>query len=99
GRDLATAWREGAEAYLGMTVAGFPNFFMMYGPNTNATTSILLILEAQARYIVSAVRALRRSGARFMNVRDERQRAFNTELQGMLDQTVWARTDCSTYSK
>lgn len=99
GRDLNEAWRDGAEAYLGITVTGFPNFFMMYGPNTNATTSIIVVLEAQARYIVSAILTLKSRGARYMNVRAERQRDFNAELQTMLAATVWARTDCSTYSK
>jgi cation diffusion facilitator CzcD-associated flavoprotein CzcO len=99
GCDLNEAWRNGAEAYLGITVTGFPNFFMMYGPNTNATTSIILVLECQARYIVSAIRTLRRKRARFMNVRAERQREFNAELQARLSATVWARTDCFTYSK
>src|SRR6516165_278686 len=60
GRDLNEAWRNGAEAYLGLTVNGCPNFFMMYGPNTNAITSIIYMLECQSRYIVSAIALLRR---------------------------------------
>lgn len=99
GRDLNEAWRDGAEAYLGITVTGFPNFFMMYGPNTNATTSIIFMLECQARYIVSAIRTLNRKRARFMNVRADRQRQFNAELQQRMAATVWARSDCSNYSK
>ncbi|HWM47440.1 MAG TPA: NAD(P)/FAD-dependent oxidoreductase [Xanthobacteraceae bacterium] len=99
GLDLKQAWRDGAEAYLGITVAGFPNFFMMYGPNTNATTSIIFMLECQARYIVSAIRTLRRKRARFMTVRADQQRAFNAELQERLAATVWARPDCFSYTK
>lgn len=99
GRDLNDAWRDGAEAYLGITATGFPNFFMIYGPNTNATTSIIFVLECQARYIVSAIKTLRRTRARFMNVRAERQREFNEELQKMLSTTVWARNDCFSYTK
>jgi len=99
GLDLKQAWRDGAEAYLGITVAGFPNFFMMYGPNTNATTSIIFMLECQARYIVSAIRTLRRKRARFMTVRADRQRAFNAELQERLAATVWVRPDCFSYTK
>jgi cation diffusion facilitator CzcD-associated flavoprotein CzcO len=99
GRDLNEAWREGAEAYLGLTVTGFPNFFMMYGPNTNAVASIIYMLECQARYIVSAIRTLGRRGARFMNVRADMQRRFNEEAQARLATTIPARPDCFTYFK
>ena len=54
--DLNEVWREGAEAYLGMTVAGFPNLFIMYGPNTNlGSGSIIFQLESQMAYIADAV--------------------------------------------
>jgi cation diffusion facilitator CzcD-associated flavoprotein CzcO len=99
GRDLNDAWRNGAEAYLGLTVNGFPNFFMMYGPNTNAITSIIYMLECQARYIVSAMGLLRRKRMRAMNVRADLQRRFNQEAQERLAQTVPARPDCFTYFK
>jgi cation diffusion facilitator CzcD-associated flavoprotein CzcO len=99
GRDLNDAWRKGAEAYLGLTVNGFPNFFMMYGPNTNAITSIIYMLECQSRYIVRAIGLLRRKGARYMNVRADLQRRFNEEAQARLAQTVPARPDCFTYFK
>jgi cation diffusion facilitator CzcD-associated flavoprotein CzcO len=99
GRDLNEAWRDGAEAYLGLTVTGFPNFFMMYGPNTNAVASIIYMLECQARYIVSAIRTLNHRGARFMNVRPDTQRRFNEETAARLATTVPARPDCFTYFK
>jgi cation diffusion facilitator CzcD-associated flavoprotein CzcO len=51
GRQLRESWRDGAEAYLGMAVSGFPNFFMLYGPNTNlGGNSILYMLEGQISY-------------------------------------------------
>ncbi|HWM48438.1 MAG TPA: NAD(P)/FAD-dependent oxidoreductase [Xanthobacteraceae bacterium] len=99
GRDLNDAWRKGAEAYLGITVTGFPNFFMLYGPNTNAISSIIFMLECQARYIVSAIRTLQRKRARFMNVRPDVQKQFNAEQQEILSQTIQARPDCFTYYK
>ena len=99
GRDLNDAWRHGAEAYLGITVTGFPNFFMLYGPNTNAPSSIIFMLECQARYIVSAIKTLQRKRARFMNVRPDVQKTFNAEQQAMLATTVQARPDCFTYYK
>ena len=60
GRRLHDDWSDVAHAYMGLTVSGYPNFFMMYGPNTNqGGNSIIIILEAQAAYIVSALRAMR----------------------------------------
>lgn len=97
GADLNTAWRDGAEAYLGMTVSGFPNFFMMYGPNTNVAGSIVYMLESQARYIVSAIRCLRRGRARRMTVRDGVQRRFNERIQARLDRTVLVADTCHSY--
>jgi len=99
GRDLNEAWRDGAEAYLGITVAGFPNFFMLYGPNTNAPSSIIFMLECQARYIVNALKMLRRKGARYMDVRAGVQKEFNVEAQKRLATTIPARGDCFTYFK
>ncbi|MGH6979943.1 MAG: flavin-containing monooxygenase, partial [Stellaceae bacterium] len=99
GRDINQAWREGAEAYLGITVTGFPNFFMLYGPNTNAINSIIYMLECQARYIADCVRALRDSNARYMNVRADRQADFVAMLQRRIAPTVQAMSICLTYYK
>jgi cation diffusion facilitator CzcD-associated flavoprotein CzcO len=99
GRDLNQAWREGAEAFLGIAVAGFPNFFMLYGPNTNAITSIIYMLECQARYIVDCVRALDHRNAAFMQVRAAAQARFITEVQRRLAGTVQAMSNCDTYFK
>ena len=95
-RELNEVWRDGAEAYLGMTVAGFPNLFVMYGPNTNlGSGSIIYQLESQMRYIVRAVRLLRRLGGR-LSVRREVQRAFDSEMQSRLSTSVW-QTGCSNW--
>ena len=99
GKDLNDAWRHGAEAYLGITVTGFPNFFMLYGPNTNAPSSIIFMLECQARYIVDAIRTLGLRKARYMNARPDVQSAFNTKSQQRLSKTIAARADCNTYFK
>src|SRR6185437_10802127 len=81
GVELNETWREGASAYLGMTVAGFPNLFVMYGPNTNlGSGSIIVQLESQMSYIVDAVRRVRENGAR-LAVKPEVQRAFGEEMQ------------------
>jgi cation diffusion facilitator CzcD-associated flavoprotein CzcO len=90
GRDLDEAWRQGAEAYLGLAISGFPNMFMLYGPNTNlGAGSIITMLESQIGYVVEAVGQLRRTGARWMDVRGEVQDEFNREVQERLGDTVW----------
>jgi cation diffusion facilitator CzcD-associated flavoprotein CzcO/acetyl esterase/lipase len=96
GLDLNEVWRDGAEAYLGMTVAGFPNLFIMYGPNTNlGSGSIIYQLESQMNYIVDAVRQLQRNGGR-LEVRAAVQRSFDSEVQERLSTSVW-QTGCSNW--
>lgn len=91
GRDgvtLAREWREGAYAHLGMTVPGFPNLFLIYGPNTNSgNTSVLYFIERQAAYVVQAVRRLS-SGP--LTVRRGVAAAFDEEMQQRLSRSVWA---------
>jgi len=98
GRLLEDEWKGGAAAYYGMTVPDFPNFFMMYGPNTNlGHNSILFMLECQADYIAQCVERLRRPGVRALNLRREAMRAFDERLQRDLAKTMWARTGKSWY--
>ena len=90
GRDLDEAWHDGAEAYLGLAISGFPNMFMLYGPNTNlGAGSIITMLESQIGYVVEAVGELRRTGARWMDVRGDVQDEFNREVQERLHDSVW----------
>ena len=96
GRVLDEAWRRGAEAYLGITVAGFPNFFMIYGPNTNTANSIVVMIEGQISYIMQCLRSLARKRARFMTVRAGVQARFNDELQRVISGTVWG-SGCRAY--
>ncbi|HYU60419.1 MAG TPA: NAD(P)/FAD-dependent oxidoreductase [Solirubrobacterales bacterium] len=97
GRDLNEAWRDGPEAYLGLTVSGFPNMFILYGPNTNlGVGSVLYMLESQIRYVIDSIRKLRATGARYIDLRPEVQRAFNAELQRRLRDSVWA-TGCASW--
>jgi cation diffusion facilitator CzcD-associated flavoprotein CzcO len=98
GRSLHAEWREGAHAYLGITVAGFPNFFMMYGPNTNlGHNSIIFMIECQARYIMGCVGELTARDVRYMDLRRDVMDAYNARLQDELRATVWAATDNSWY--
>jgi cation diffusion facilitator CzcD-associated flavoprotein CzcO len=98
GRPLSDAWKEGAEAYLGITVAGFPNLFLMYGPNTNlGHNSIVFMIECQTGYILDCLRQMRERGLAAIDVRRDAMRGFNAKLQHELAGTVWARTDHSWY--
>jgi cation diffusion facilitator CzcD-associated flavoprotein CzcO/acetyl esterase/lipase len=90
GLDLNDAWRRGAQAYLGLTVPGFPNFFMLYGPNTNlGHNSIVYMLESQIAHVMRCLRAMRRDGAREIDVDARRYRRFNVHVQQRLEGSVW----------
>jgi len=101
GRDgvaLAKRWSTRREAYLGTTVAGYPNYFMLVGPNTaTGHTSVLLYLEAQVEYIVRALRHMERAGAASLDVRSETQAAFNRGLQERLASSVWTDGGCRSW--
>lgn len=92
GRDgvrLADAWEGGARAHLGLSVPGFPSFFVIYGPNTNlGGSSIIGMLEAQARYVVQAVREIAAHGP--LEVRADRAAAYDEEMQDRLAGSVWS---------
>jgi cation diffusion facilitator CzcD-associated flavoprotein CzcO len=90
GRELHASWREGAEAYLGISVSGFPNFFILYGPNTNlGGNSIIYMLEGQIAYVLGALRALDREGLDWLDVRPEVQSSFNTWVSAASHTSVW----------
>ena len=64
GREIHEVWNGSPQAYVGAAMHGFPNFFIMYGPNTNAPSSIIFMLECQARYIFSALKLMKKYKAR-----------------------------------
>ncbi|MFG2358980.1 flavin-containing monooxygenase [Streptomyces sp. NPDC048521] len=101
GRDgvtLAEAWADGKQAYLGTTVTGFPNMFLMVGPNTGlGHNSQIVMIEAQARYITALLRRMRRRGADSIEVRPETQRAFNDWGDGRMAGTVWQSGGCRSW--
>ena len=95
GQSIHDRWGCDASAYLGVAVSGFPNFFMLYGPNTNqAGNSVVYILEAGTRLIGSAVSRLARRGG-CVEVRPEAERRYNDRLSADLERTVW--TQCTSY--
>ena len=98
GQLLKQAWAEGAEAYLGLTVSGFPNMFMLYGPNTNlGHNSIIYMLQSQIEYILDAVQKMKGANLRFLNLRKNVQDEFNREIQERMKSTVWAQGCTSWY--
>jgi len=98
GRTLSEAWREGAYAYRGVTVHGFPNLFMLYGPNTNlGHNSILYMTESQIGYVLGALRALRAAPGEALEVLPEAESQWNARLQQALGRTVWSTGGCGNW--
>jgi cation diffusion facilitator CzcD-associated flavoprotein CzcO len=97
GRDLHTEWADGARAHLGMTVPGFPSMFLIYGPNTNlGSSSIILMMEQQARYIRQITQELDRCGVpRAFEVRRDVEESYDAAIQSRLDSGVW--TTCESW--
>ncbi|MCH8493399.1 MAG: NAD(P)/FAD-dependent oxidoreductase [Idiomarina sp.] len=94
---LSEAWKDGAEAYKGISVSGFPNFFMLYGPNTNLShNSILVMLEAQFHYVLQCTYYLARNNLTTLDVKAERQQHYVNTLQNKLNNSVWA-AGCSSW--
>jgi cation diffusion facilitator CzcD-associated flavoprotein CzcO len=97
GHTLAQEWAEVPHAYLGMSVAGFPNMFLLYGPNTNGGTgSVIYTIEAGMRHVLAALAELERSDARWIGVRRAAADEFDRELRAALRGTVW-HTGCTSW--
>jgi len=98
GRKLHDEWKDGARAYLGISTPGFPNLFMMYGPNTNlGHNSILFMLECQTRYIQDCLRQMDQEGLASIELREDVMDAFTAKLRRELERTAWAATEHSWY--
>lgn len=90
GRFLSDTWREGMGAYLGATVPGYPNMFIMIGPNTGlGHTSMVLMIESQVKYILGALRAMKKEQIKAIDVRPAVFESYNKWLQNRLKGTVW----------
>ncbi len=98
GRLLQDEWKGGARAYLGISVAGFPNLFLMYGPNTNlGHNSIIFMIECQTTYILDCLKRLDAGGISATDLRREVMDEFDASQQKELQQRVWAFTGKSWY--
>jgi cation diffusion facilitator CzcD-associated flavoprotein CzcO len=98
GTTLAAHWAGSPSAHLGIVVAGFPNLFLMYGPNTNlGHSSIVYMLESQAAYLAAALRTMRTEGLVSVEVRPEAQASYNAWIDDALGGTVWNSGGCSSW--
>jgi cation diffusion facilitator CzcD-associated flavoprotein CzcO len=98
GRTLGEVWSAGAQAHRGTTVAGFPNLFILVGPNTGlGHTSLIYMIESQVAYTIDALRYLRHNGVAAVEVRPEAQAAYNQTIQRRMRGTVWTTGGCASW--
>jgi len=96
GRRLRDDWADGAEAYLGTVVPGYPNLFTMYGPNTNGVTSIIYILEAQAEFVRRTLDKVTLHRVRAIDIKRGIHDGYNADIQQAMQDTVWL-ANCNNY--
>jgi cation diffusion facilitator CzcD-associated flavoprotein CzcO len=104
GRTLGSVWKDGGYALYGVTVNGFPNFGMLYGPNTDlAYNSLILMVEAQSKYITAladkVLTARSRNGSLKISPKPLRVKEFNEQLQSSLSKTSFADPNCNSWFK
>jgi cation diffusion facilitator CzcD-associated flavoprotein CzcO len=99
GVSLAEAWADGGmQALRGSTVTGFPNLFLLVGPNTGlGHNSIVFMIECQLRYLVDALRAMDTLGLAAIEPTPAAQRRWNAELQRRMRRTVWTTGGCASW--
>jgi cation diffusion facilitator CzcD-associated flavoprotein CzcO len=98
GVEIHYAWGKRMSAYLGVTVTGFPNFFMLLGPNTGlGHNSVVLMIEAQVRYAMKCLKLMKRRKQRVIEVRVESQRRFVDEIYRRMGGTVWQSGGCHSW--
>ncbi len=96
GRRIDDAWNDGARAYLGITTAGFPNLFMLYGPNTN-NGSILTMIESQVDYALRQIQRIASEDLAWIDVRPEPMERYNEEVQEAIARVEVWQADCNGY--
>jgi cation diffusion facilitator CzcD-associated flavoprotein CzcO len=98
GEIMSDMWAGSPQAYRGTAVAGFPNLFIVTGPNTGlGHNSLVFMIEAQLDYMMDAVRTMEARGATRIEVRPEAQDAYNANLQSRMGRTVWNSGGCSSW--
>lgn len=97
GRSLAAEWSGGAQAYKSINVHGYPNLFVMTGPNSGpGHNSLLVYIEGQLEYAVRGITAILDNDLRYLDVREEIQRRHNEQIQRRLAKTTWM-SGCSSW--
>ncbi|MFT4561729.1 MAG: cyclohexanone monooxygenase [Gammaproteobacteria bacterium] len=96
GVRLEDAWNDGAQAYLGITTHGFPNLFMLYGPNTN-NGSILFMLERQVEYIVRQLKRIENEGLGWIDIRNDVETSYNDAMQRDIKTVEVWQANCGNY--
>ena len=98
GITIQETWKDGPQNYLGITVANFPNLFIMYGPNTNlGHNSIIVMSEAQANYIAQCAKAIADNNWKAMEVSEEVMQSYHQSTQKRLEEMIWAKIEDSWY--
>ncbi len=98
GVEIHDAWRKGMSAHLGVTVSGFPNLFILLGPNTGlGHNSVVLMIEAQVRYVIKCLKLMRRRNLAVMEVRAGAQQEFAINIQRRMSRTVWQAGGCVSW--
>lgn len=98
GETLAECWKGSPQAYLGTSVAGFPNLFLLVGPNTGpGHTSVVFYIESQVAYVLAALQQMERAGLTRVDVKPDVQQAFNDEVQQRMEGTVWTSGGCGSW--
>jgi cation diffusion facilitator CzcD-associated flavoprotein CzcO len=98
GRLMSEVWEDSAQAYLGTAVAGFPNLFLLVGPNTGlGHNSIVYMIESQITYVMAGLRAMARAGVSVVDLRPEVQDAYNRRVQADMAGTVWTAGGCASW--
>ncbi len=97
GLAIAEAWEKGPEAYFGVTTSGFPNLFMLYGPNTNGGNSIILMLEFQIDYVLRLISEIDGAAVDWIDVRREVMDEYNARLQQELESVVVWQAGANDY--
>ena len=97
-RPRRRTWKDGIEAYLGTAVPGFPNSFLLLGPNTGlGHSSMIFMMESQFNYVLDAIRTIRARRSKYVDLRPEVAADYNRRLQKRLEGTVWNSGGCASW--
>lgn len=98
GVDIVDTWRDGAHAYLGTTLPGYPNFFMIVGPNTGlGHNSMVYMIESQVDYVLRALHIMQAGRTTAIEVRPHVERAYNEQIQQKLGRAIWSTGGCKSW--